>query len=88
MKLKAALFLTVMLTVMASALAVTSAQARVTVGFDFGNVGAAYSDGYYDRGHHWHHWRHHRDMDRFRSEHADMYHEWRHNDRRHHDDDR
>lgn len=74
------------LTVFGSALAFSSANAAVTVGFDIGNVAIGYSDGYYDGGHHWHRWRHHSDQVRFRQAHADMYHQWRHNDRRHHDE--
>ena len=74
------------LAIAASVLAVTGAQAAVTVGFDIGNVAIGYSDGYYDNAHHWHRWRHHADLEQYRSAHADSYHEWRHNDRRHHDD--
>lgn len=69
-----------------SILAVSAAHAAVTVGFDIGNVAIGYSDGYYDANHHWHRWRHHADLDKFRAAHADQYHEWRHNDRNHHDD--
>ena len=61
------------------------ASAAVTVGFDLGNVAIGYSDGYYDSAHHWHKWRHRADMDAYRQAHADGYHEWRHNDRHHHD---
>lgn len=74
------------LTVLGSLLAVSSAHAAVTVGFDIGNVAIGYSDGYYDNDHHWHHWRHRADMEHFRTAHADTYHQWRHNDRRHHDE--
>lgn len=77
---------TAILTALAGTLAISSAHAAVTVRFDMGNVAMAYSDGYYDNDHHWHRWRHHADMARFREAHADMYHEWRHNDRRHHDE--
>jgi hypothetical protein len=72
------------LTVLGSALAVSSANAAVTVGFDIGNVALGYSDGYYDSGHHWHKWRHHADLEQYRTAHADSYHEWRHNDKNHH----
>lgn len=61
------------------------AHAAVGVSFDFGNVALGYSDGYYDRDHHWHRWAHRRDADRWRHDHSDMYHGWRHNDRHHHD---
>jgi len=76
---------TAILTLLCSALAVSSAHAAP--GFDPGNVARAYADGYYDNDRHWHRWRHHGDRDQFRSAHADMYHEWRHNDRHHHDED-
>jgi len=69
------------LTVLGSALAVSSANAAVTVGFDIGNVALGYSDGYYDSGHKW---RHHADLEQYRTAHADSYHEWRHNDKNHH----
>jgi hypothetical protein len=73
--------------VLAMALAGTSlgtANAAVHIGFDIGNVGIGYSDGYWDNGHHWHRWAHRDDLMHFRAAHADMYHEWRHDDRRHH----
>lgn len=73
------------LAVLGSALAISNANAAVTVGFDIGNVAIGYTDGYYDQAHHWHRWRHHADLDAFRAAHADMYHGWRHNDRHHHD---
>ncbi len=63
---------------------VGTAEARVTVGFDFGNVALGYSDGYYDNAHHWHNWRRHDDMVRWQHDHADNYHGWRHNDKHHH----
>jgi hypothetical protein len=63
-----------------------TANAAVGVSFDFGNVALGYSDGYYDNGHRWHRWAHRGDGDHYRSMHADNYHEWRHNDRHHHDD--
>ncbi|HKD49141.1 MAG TPA: hypothetical protein VKB67_15750 [Rhizomicrobium sp.] len=75
-----------MLTALGSALAVSSAHAAITARFDIGNVAIGYTDGYYDNDHHWHHWRHHADLEQFRASHGDMYHEWRHNDRRHHDE--
>jgi hypothetical protein len=61
------------------------ANAAVHVGFDIGNVSIGYSDGYYDNAHHWHAWRRAADMRAWRNAHADMYHAWRHNDKRHHD---
>ena len=74
------------LAVLGSALAVSSAPAAVTVRFDLGHVAMGYSDGYYDNDHRWHRWRRHADLDAFRTAHADMYREWRHNDRRHRDE--
>jgi len=74
------------LTVLGSALTISSAHAAVTVRFDLGNVRMGYTDGYYDNDNHWHRWRHHSDLMRFRQAHGDMYHQWRHNDRRHRDE--
>jgi len=34
----------------------TRAHAAVSVQFDAGNVAFGYSDGYWDRDHHWHRW--------------------------------
>ena len=62
----------------------TPSNAAVGVSFDFGNVALGYSDGYYDNGHRWHRWAHRGDGDRWRNEHGDKYHGWRHNDRHHH----
>ena len=73
------------LTVLGSALAVSSANAAVTVGFDIGNVALGYSDGYYDNDHHFHRWAHRADMNAWRSAHGEGYHAWRHDDKRHHD---
>ena len=38
-------------------------------GFSFrmGDVGVAYNDGYYDRGHRWHAWRHQREREWYRA---------------------
>lgn len=60
-----------------------TANAAVGIGFNLGNVSVGFTDGYWDNNHHWHRWAHRRDLDAFRAAHADMYHEWRHNDRRH-----
>ena len=59
------------------------AAAAPTIRFDFGNVQLGYSDGYWDNGHKWHAWRR-GELARYRAEHRDTYHAWRHNDRRHH----
>lgn len=80
------------LSAFASAIAFTGAHAQVGAGVHVGpvgvGVGVGYNDGYYDNDHHWHHWRNHADMDRYRHEHADAYHDWRHDDPDHHDEDR
>ena len=60
-------------------------RAAVGIRFDIGNVAIGYSDGYYDRDHHWHRWQHRADMDRWRHDHDSDYHAWRHDDRHHHD---
>lgn len=75
------------LSVLASGITLASANAAIHARFDIGNVSAGYRDGYYDNDHHWHHWRNQRDMARYREAHGDMYHAWRHDDRRHRDDD-
>jgi hypothetical protein len=56
-----------------------------SVGFRIGDVSIGYSDGYWDNHHKWHRWARHEDMEAWRTAHADMYHDWRHDDRRHHD---
>ena len=61
----------------------STAQAAVGISFNFGDVGVAYSDGYYDNHHHWHHWRH-GEWDRYRHDHPGHYNNWGHNDRHHH----
>jgi hypothetical protein len=61
-----------------------AANAAVGIGFNLGNVSVGFSDGYWDNSHHWHRWAHHGDAERFRHDHAAMYHEWRHDDRHHH----
>ena len=78
---------TILKSALAASLLIGSASigSAATVGFNIGNVSLGYSDGYWDNSHHWHRWAHRADAARFRSEHADMYHEWRHDDRRHHD---
>jgi hypothetical protein len=55
------------------------------IGFRIGDVSVGYSDGYWDNHHRWHRWARHEDMEAWRTAHADMYHDWRHDDRRHHD---
>ena len=41
-------------------------HADVGVQFQIGNAAFGYSDGYWDRDHHWHHWRNERERHYFR----------------------
>jgi len=66
-----------------AAIANAPAAGAATLSFNFGNVAMGYSDGYWDNGHRWHAWRR-GELARYRAEHRDSYHAWRHNDRRHH----
>jgi hypothetical protein len=59
-----------------------AANAAIGISFDFGNVGIAYADGYYDGGHHWHPWRR-GEWDRYRHDHPGHYNNWRHDDPHH-----
>jgi len=54
---------------------VASAPAAAAVDFSIslGNAAFAYSDGYWDRDHHWHWWRNKREAEYFRSHFADHY---------------
>jgi hypothetical protein len=49
-------------------------------GFSFriGDVGMAYDDGYYDRGHRWHRWRHQREREWYRANYRQSYRGMRH----------
>jgi hypothetical protein len=49
-------------------------------GFSFriGDIGIAYDDGYYDRGHRWHAWRHQRERDWYRANYRQSYRGYRH----------
>lgn len=67
----------------AAVAAPAAADAAIGISFDFGNVGIAYSDGYYDNHHHWHNW-HRGEWARYRHAHPGHYNNWRHNDRLHH----
>ena len=62
---------------------VGAANAAPAIRFDFGNVSLGYSDGYWDNAHKWHSWRR-GELARYRTEHRDTYHGWRHDDKRHH----
>jgi hypothetical protein len=59
------------------------ANAAVGIGFRIGDVSVGYSDGYWDSHHRWHRWARHEDMETWRHAHADLYHDWRHDDRDH-----
>jgi hypothetical protein len=64
-------------------IAPAAANAAVGISFNFGDVGIAYSDGYYDSHHHWHNWRA-GEWDQYRHDHPGHYNNWRHDDRHHH----
>ena len=51
----------------------TPAMARATVSVDFGNIAFAYSDGYWDRDHHWHRWHNTAERNRYRASYAEHY---------------
>ncbi len=63
--------------------AVPAAHAAIGISLDFGNVSDAYSDGYWDSGHHWHAWRA-GEWDAYRRAHPEHSHAWRHDDPHHH----
>lgn len=56
--------------------------------FDVGNVSVGYADGYVDRSHRFHVWEHRADAEQFRAKDGDQYRAWRHDDPRHHDDNK
>jgi hypothetical protein len=60
------------------------AASAAGISINFGNVATGYSDGYWDSGHKWHAWRR-GELARYRTEHRDTYHSYRHNDKRDHD---
>ncbi len=59
---------------------VAAIPAMAQVGISVGGVGIAfgYSDGYWDRAHHWHHWRNRREATEWRAANADHYSDMRH----------
>ena len=66
-----------------SLLAGAPAQAAdVQVGVALPGIAFGYSDGYWDRERHWHAWRNHEEMERWRAENREHFHEW-HHDRDH-----
>lgn len=51
---------------------------NVTVGVGPGGIAFGYSDGYWDRDHHWHAWRNHEEAERWRAENSAHYYDWKH----------
>jgi hypothetical protein len=66
--------------VCATGLAATAPVTAQPRGFSFriGDVGMAYDDGYYDRGHRWHAWRHAREREWYRVNYRNNYRGMRH----------
>jgi hypothetical protein len=60
------------------------ACAQIGISLNFGDVGIAYQDGYWDQAHHWHKWRNNDDWTKYRQAHPENYHDWRHDDPHHH----
>ncbi len=71
---------------LAAIAAAPQASAQIGISLNFGDVGIAYQDGYWDSHHHWHHWRNNDEWTRYRQAHPENYHDWRHDDQNHHDD--
>ena len=64
----------------------TPASAAADFSISLGNAAFAYSDGYWDRDHHWHAWRNRAESEYFRSHFGEHYVNTRHDrDRRDHD---
>jgi hypothetical protein len=61
----------------------TPAVAQIGISLNFGDVGIAYQDGYWDQAHHWHKWRNNDDWTKYRQAHPENYHDWRHDDPHH-----
>jgi len=55
---------------------------NVTVGVGPGGIAFGYSDGYWDREHHWHQWRNHEEAVHFRAENRAHYYDRRHDHER------
>ena len=53
-------------------------MAAVSISFDFGNIVAGYSDGYWDNNHRWHRWSNARQHQEYRNRNANSYHGMRH----------
>jgi hypothetical protein len=54
------------------------AMAQVNVGVDVGGIAFGYTDGYWDRDHHWHAWRNRREAAEWRAQNRDHYYAMRH----------
>jgi hypothetical protein len=52
--------------------------AEVSVGVALPGVAFGYTDGYWDRDRQWHAWRNHEEMERWRAENREHFHEWHH----------
>jgi len=59
-------------------LASAPAMAAVDLSVDLGNAAFGYSDGYWDRDHHWHAWRNRQEAEYFRTHYGDHYYAVRH----------
>lgn len=51
---------------------------NVTIGIGPGGIAFGYTDGYWDRDHHWHEWQNREEAERWRAENRDHYYEWQH----------
>lgn len=58
------------------------AAAEVNISVDPGSIAFGYSDGYWDRDHHWHAWRNRNDAEWYRSHDAQHYVDRRHDQER------
>lgn len=56
---------------------------NVTVGVGPGGIAFGYSDGYWDRDHHWHGWRNKEEAERFRAENREHYYDRKHDREEH-----
>lgn len=54
------------------------AMADVTVGVSLPGIAFGYSDGYWDRDHHWHEWRNREEAERWRAENREHFFAWNH----------
>ena len=73
------------------AIGTTAKADNVSVSIGGGGIAFGYSDGYWDRAHHWHAWRNRHEAEEWRQANADHYYAWKHNrdhDRGWHEHDR